>query len=123
MSKPVFSDLLTPHGRRNRKSYLLIVLALAATQLVASTLSGTGSEFLAILGFVVLLALIVPTFLVAAQRLHDLDRTGWWVLLGFVPIVNIILGLYLLMAPGTPGPNSFGPDPRGAALDEPSAAA
>jgi uncharacterized membrane protein YhaH (DUF805 family) len=45
---------------------------------------------------------------VAVKRMHDRDKSGWWVL---VPIYNIIVCGFL---PGTPGPNRFGPDPKGA---------
>lgn len=45
-------------------------------------------------------------------RLHDMDRTGWWILMGFVPILNLALLLALLFRPPTPGTNRFGPNPR-----------
>lgn len=42
------------------------------------------------------------------RRLHDFDQSGWWYLLSFVPLVNIVLALILLFRPGTPGANRFG---------------
>lgn len=65
------------------------------------------------------LATIVPNIAVAVRRLHDRDMSGWWYLgifIGnFIPIVNIVAGiafLVLMLLPGTPGPNRFGPDPK-----------
>ena len=51
----------------------------------------------------------------AIKRFHDRDKSGWWVLIQFVPIIGPIW--YFIetgFLPGTPGPNSFGPDPLGA---------
>lgn len=56
---------------------------------------------------------MVPSFTVTVRRLHDLDISGWGVLIGLVPIFNIILLFYLAFVDGTPGPNRFGPDPKG----------
>ena len=46
------------------------------------------------------------------KRLHDLDKSGWLILLMFVPIVNALFGLYMLFADGTVGPNQYGEDPK-----------
>jgi uncharacterized membrane protein YhaH (DUF805 family) len=56
------------------------------------------------------LALFLPGLAVSVRRLHDLDRTGWWVLLAFTLIGLILLIVWNCMR-GTPGPNRFGPDP------------
>ena len=46
------------------------------------------------------------------KRLHDLNKSGWLILLMFIPIVNAIFGLYMLFADGTVGPNQYGADPK-----------
>ena len=66
---------------------------------------------------VVMMALIyLPVFaiffIVARRRLHDLDGTGWLTLLMFVPLINVVFGLYLLFATGSPGTNKYGPAPQ-----------
>lgn len=65
------------------------------------------------------LATIVPNIAVAVRRLHDRDMSGWWYLgifiANFIPIINFVSGiafLVLMLLPGTPGPNRFGPDPK-----------
>ena len=57
------------------------------------------------------LVTIIPSFAIAVRRLHDLDRTGWWYLIGFVPVIGMIVLLVWYAAKGTDGPNRFGPDP------------
>jgi uncharacterized membrane protein YhaH (DUF805 family) len=60
------------------------------------------------------LALFLPGLAVSVRRLHDLDRTGWWLLLIFTVIGIIVLLVWDCMR-GTVGPNRFGPDPLAAA--------
>jgi uncharacterized membrane protein YhaH (DUF805 family) len=61
------------------------------------------------------LAILYPSLAVAAKRFHDRDKSGWWVLIIFIPIVGIIWYIVELgCLPGTPGPNRFGSDPLGA---------
>jgi uncharacterized membrane protein YhaH (DUF805 family) len=56
------------------------------------------------------LVTFLPGLSVAVRRLHDLDRTGWWILIGLTGIGLILLIVWDCMK-GTPGPNRFGPDP------------
>jgi len=84
--------------------------------------AGVGALFGGV-GLIVLLyalAIIVPSIAVTVRRLHDRDMSGWWylgaIVGGMIPFVGILisLGFLVLMAlPGTPGPNRFGPDPKG----------
>jgi uncharacterized membrane protein YhaH (DUF805 family) len=69
-----------------------------------------GLSIIAILGFVVVyIVFLYFIFVFAIRRLHDLNQTGWLSLLFLVPLVNIIFGLYVLFAKGTPGTNNYGP--------------
>ncbi|PKB19612.1 uncharacterized membrane protein YhaH (DUF805 family) [Novosphingobium kunmingense] len=65
------------------------------------------------------LATIIPSIAVTIRRLHDRDMSGWWylgVIVGsLIPLINILVSLgflVLMLLPGTPGPNRFGPDPK-----------
>ena len=63
--------------------------------------------------FLILIILVfsaVHIFL-TIRRLHDLNRSGWYYLVLFVPLVNVLFSLYLFFAPGTVGPNQYGADP------------
>jgi uncharacterized membrane protein YhaH (DUF805 family) len=66
-----------------------------------------------LVGLVVELAALLPSIAVAVRRLHDRDRSGWWYLIIFVPLVGGIIMLVWMCLPGTAGTNRFGPDPLG----------
>ncbi|WP_342591901.1 DUF805 domain-containing protein [Jiella sonneratiae] len=55
---------------------------------------------------------IVPLLSCAVRRLHDTDRTGWWVFITIIPLIGSIWFLVLMCLDGTPGRNRFGPDPK-----------
>ena len=59
------------------------------------------------------LATILPSLAVAVRRLHDLDRTGWWIFIGLIPLIGWIILIIWYCTRGTVGPNRFGPDPLG----------
>ena len=58
------------------------------------------------------LVTLLPSLAVTVRRLHDTDRSGWFILLGFVPLVGEIILVVLLVMEGTRGPNRFGADPK-----------
>ena len=66
------------------------------------------TAFLSLINLLISLALILPSIAVAVRRLHDIDRTGWWILIGLVPLVGLIAMLVFLTKPGTAGQNRFG---------------
>ncbi len=68
----------------------------------------TGGPITALVG----LGLFLPGLAVTVRRLHDTDRRGWWILLGLIPIIGIIVLIVFYCTAGTPGPNRFGPDPK-----------
>ena len=83
---------------------------------LAALFGGTGLLIL-IYG----LAVLIPSIAVTVRRLHDRDMSGWWylgaIIGGMIPFVGFLISiafLVLLALPGTPGPNRFGPDPKGA---------
>ena len=57
------------------------------------------------------LATLLPSIAVGARRLHDLDKSGWWLLIGFIPLIGIIVLIVWYATGGTRGPNRFGADP------------
>jgi uncharacterized membrane protein YhaH (DUF805 family) len=59
------------------------------------------------------LAVLLPGIAIAIRRLHDLDRSGWWIFLILIPLVGAIILLIWFCTRGTDGPNRFGPDPLG----------
>jgi len=57
------------------------------------------------------LASIIPSIALQVRRFHDQDRSGWMVLLGFIPYVGGLIVFIFMCLKGTTGPNRFGPDP------------
>ena len=72
----------------------------------------TTMSFGLILYLVVGLALIIPSLAVAVRRLHDTNRSGWWVLIALLPVLGALVLLVFMVLPGTVGPNSYGEDPK-----------
>jgi uncharacterized membrane protein YhaH (DUF805 family) len=62
------------------------------------------------------LAVLLPSLAVEIRRLHDTDRSGWWILIGLVPVIGGIWLLVLLCLAGTPAANRFGPPPAMAVI-------
>ena len=58
---------------------------------------------------IVSLGLFLPSLAVTVRRLHDTDRSGWWILIAFVPFVGAVVLIVFMCLPGTAGPNRFGP--------------
>ncbi len=57
---------------------------------------------------------LIPSLAISVRRLHDLDSSGWWLLLSLIPIIGAIALLVWFVMKGTDGPNRFGPDPLAA---------
>lgn len=109
-NEPILPEipLFSIQGRRNRLSYLGVLLA-------TSIVSAIGFAFIQSDAPVIGILIVIPMFLFTAtaaiQRLHDLELSGWYYLVFFIPLINIFLGIYTLFGPGTTGPNQFGRDP------------
>jgi uncharacterized membrane protein YhaH (DUF805 family) len=103
-------------GRSRRKEYWYFVLFSVIVSLVLSAIDallGTfGSTNVGLLGGIYGLAVLIPSIAVSVRRLHDIDRTGWWVLIGLVPVIGTIVLLVFAVLDGTPGENRFGPNPK-----------
>ena len=124
-------------GRSRRKEFWLWILFYIIVWAVAMFLdvqlglggSSTGSSDFGdggasasfnvqggILSLAWVLIAFIPTLAVTVRRLHDIDKSGWMILLGLIPLVIFYL-IYLYCQPGTPGPNRFGPDPKAGETD------
>jgi len=62
------------------------------------------------LGVIYSLAVLIPSIAVGVRRLHDIGRTGWWLLI-ILTIVGILVILYFSVLGGDEGENEYGPDP------------
>jgi uncharacterized membrane protein YhaH (DUF805 family) len=103
-------------GRARRKEYWMfvlfnliagVVLAIVDSVLHTRTASGIG-----IVGSLYSLAVLVPSIAVGARRLHDIGRSGWWQLVGLIPVLGWIVMIVWAATEGDSGSNRFGPDPK-----------
>ena len=104
-----FSNYVNFSGRACRSEYWYWILFIIIADIVAAIIDQTlGIQLVTgLFGLVT----IIPNIAIAIRRLHDLDRTGWWILLGFIPLIGWIILLIWYVTKGTDGPNRFGPDP------------
>ena len=105
-------------GRLKRQGFWVATLVLWAVSLVLSLIAGLlfGSGIIGNLVQVIIsLVVLVPSLAVAVKRFHDRDKSGWWVLIVFIPIIGLIWYIVELgFLPGTPGPNRYGLEPSDA---------
>ncbi len=117
--KTVLGKYATFSGRAARPEYwwwvlatviLFFVLGLIDGALVAPMMGFEAFEPNAgqPLSVIASLALLVPNLAVAARRLHDTDRSGWWLLLGLIPLIGSLVLIFFLVQKGTEGSNRFG---------------
>lgn len=60
------------------------------------------------------LAVLIPSIAVSIRRLHDTDKSGWWLLIGFIPLGGLVLLIFYIMS-GDPRQNKYGNAPEPAA--------
>jgi uncharacterized membrane protein YhaH (DUF805 family) len=121
--KSVFSQYVGFSGRARRSEYwwfaLFAILVNVVARVLDSVLFDTSTASTGIFGIIVGLALFLPGLAVAVRRLHDTDRTGWWVLIGLVPLVGAIVLLVFMVSDSKPGTNRFGASPKEHAVGAP----
>lgn len=100
-------EVLSFDGRMNRQPYILVPIVLNFISALIIMVVGEVGTMVSIVNAVFLL--IGLSFHV--RRLHDLDKSGMWAALLFIPLVNFVFCLYLIFCKGTDGPNTYGPDP------------
>ncbi len=98
-------------GRARRQEYWMFVLFNVIFAVVLSIVDRMLFGGRPLLSGVLALALFLPSLGVAVRRLHDTDRSGWWLLMVLVPLLNIVVLVFLCLE-GTRGPNRFGGDPK-----------
>ncbi len=114
----VYLDVLKKYavfsGRARRTEYwmfflfnLLIAFVLGA---IEGIFKGSG-----LLGTLYSLAVFIPSLAVGARRLHDTNRSGWWLLISLIPLIGVIILIVFLVQDSQPGENKYGPNPKAAA--------
>lgn len=115
----VFKELFfTSKGRLNRKSYIyrsiflsLVLCVVQGVLTFAANTIGALELLFAVVAFGFSLFGFVSNIMMGVRRLHDLDLSGWWMLLLCVPLINLFFAIYIYFFKGTEGPNQYGEDP------------
>ncbi len=111
-----FRTIVTEHyfdfeGRVRRQTfwhYILVYFVIIIVLAIVQSIVHLGTLLSGLAG----LALLLPNLGIAARRLHDTDRSAWWLLIGIVPVIGWLLLIYWYCLPGTAGANQFGADPK-----------
>ena len=119
---------LVVSGRARRKEYWLFFLFCFAAGVILPVIDMVGrlnistgtldkeSGFGLLIGLFIAIS-VVPGITLSIRRLHDVDKSGWWILLSLIPVLGALCLLVLACLKGTPGENRFGEDPLASNLD------
>lgn len=105
-----FWNTWSVEGRASRSEYWWVILA----NMIAGFILGFIGGILGVdtaLSSLYCLAALVPGICLGARRLHDTGKSGWLLLIGLIPLVNLILVVFMLQ-PSDPQPNRFGQVPN-----------
>ena len=121
--KSGFANYANFSGRTRRSGYWYWTLFVVLTSVAANIIDGVLGAPL--LSAVVGLGLLLPGLAVSVRRLHDTERSGWWILIGLIPIIGWIVLIVFYVQDSDPTENRFGPPPKavaGATQPPPAAA-
>lgn len=104
----VLKNYVNFEGRASRPEYWWFTLAYAIVNIILSLIPRVGTILSGILG----LAVLIPSIGVAVRRLHDINKSGWWLLIALIPIVGYIIVILWLVKPSDNGENQYGEIPR-----------
>ena len=102
-----FKKYFVFEGRASRSEYWWFQLIVSPSYFISEVLDNEISFFF--LGITLLT--FIPAISVGVRRLHDTNRSGFFLLISFIPFIGALVLLFLLIPEGTKGKNRFGPDP------------
>ena len=117
MLQKFINNVFTTKGRLNRLRYFKYTFCLGMFFGIIEFLCGLiisadeNSTTVDIIETVISVPLAIGSIMLQIRRLHDLDKSSWFVLLSAIPGINLLFGLYLLFIKGTDGTNQYGYDP------------
>ncbi len=102
-------------GRARRQEYWMFLLINLIIIFVIGLIDGlTGDS--GIIGMIYSLFVFIPSLAVGIRRLHDIGKTGWWIVISFVPIIGFFVLVYFFVQDGE-AENQWGPNPKTASLE------
>ena len=113
----VFKQYADFKGRARRKEYWMFVLFNMIFAIVAMILDNVFGIAMEGIGYgplygLYMLAVIIPSLAVGVRRLHDVGKSGWMMLISFIPLIGAIWLLVLFVTDGNPGENEYGVNPK-----------
>lgn len=106
-----FKNYVNFQGRATRSEfwwfYLFYLIVIVVLEILGGLLGRNGVGITLGLVGLAAVAFFLPMLGLTIRRLHDTDRSGWWIFLGCVPLIGLILIVWYC-TPGTPGPNKYG---------------
>ncbi|GAA4495809.1 DUF805 domain-containing protein [Pseudaeromonas paramecii] len=108
----VLKNYVTFNGRARRTEYWMFTLFNIIFSIVAGVLDAVLG--LGFINLIYTLAVLLPAIAVGVRRLHDTDRSGWWMLIGLIPLIGAIVLLVFFCLEGEKQENRFGADPKAA---------
>ena len=110
-------------GRSSRAEYWWFAFFIVLVDIIATAVDtvvlGTDLGGIGLLSAVWELARLIPSLAIGVRRLHDINKSGWWLLSGFVLVIGWIVLIVWAIKRGDEGPNKYGPDPRQATSQQP----
>ena len=98
-------------GRARRKEYWMFLLFNIVIALVLGFVEGLANGP-GIVSMLYSLAVLIPSIAVSVRRLHDTDRSGWWLLIALIPLIGTIVLIVFFVQDSKPGENQYGPNPK-----------
>ena len=104
-------------GRARRKEYWYFCLFNMIISIVLAVVDGVTGSYSAeagigLLGGIYALAILVPGIAVSVRRLHDTDRSAWWLLVALIPLIGAIVLFVFMVLDSKPGENQYGANPK-----------
>lgn len=102
-------------GRAQRMEYWmfsLFYIIFAIVLIIIESILGIGAEGGGLLSGLFVLAMLIPSIAVTFRRLHDTDHSGWWLLIGLVPLIGTIILLIFMVQDSQAGESQYGPNPK-----------
>ena len=90
--------------------FVLFNIIAAVIANIIDSVIGTGG----LIGGLYSLAVLLPGIALGVRRLHDIGKSGWWMLIALVPLIGLIVLLVFACTDSQPGDNEYGPNPKGA---------
>lgn len=99
-------------GRARRMEYWMFYVGVSVIGMGLLVLT-SASDVMTILFWLFYLGVLIPGLAVGVRRMHDTDRSGWWILISAIPLVGWVWFLVLTLLDSEPGQNRYGPNPKG----------